>query len=576
MKSKKNITNQVQIIKASQKSMLDQIRDTKHFEKSDYGYVNAYHFPNRYVGDIILQNFINDWSCRSPVGIFSQTGSGKSTLIFNKILKTVKERRKRLCILASRTALVYQYKKQAAELEEPNLLEELTEKGIKNRCNYGDIDIYSYQELMYLLLQNPSFFFDEYEVVVLDECHFFVQDSPFNKFTQELLETIITAAQNCIRVYLTATPDACLEDVIELEQQHSQYYPNDMMTDGYHMTNPNYYPHHFLIYYFDNNYDYIKPCFFTADTEIIDVIKADQSNDKYLICVDSKPLGQALAESLGKTVAEFIDAELKNTIKSKEVNSMIINEKFEKKVLIATSFLDVGINLKDDDLKNVVIYSTNKTHFLQSIGRKRKQNHQKVNLYIHIPSPDDINHSLKKARFQKNDLVKNIELICNSKAMYLTDLPDFIYAKKVKSKEEIRYNSFTFSYLKYRIRELEDMTEALADNPNSNEVFAKHFLSWLGLEPFYENYHWLGKTPDTINNELVDLIERYAYCEMSKDQFNEFKQEFQSMYNSLYPQTAIRNGRPPHTKKTNDIFNELKLPYVVSNIGNATYTIKKG
>lgn len=159
MKSKKNITNQVQIIKASQKSMLAQIRDTKHFEKSDYGYVNAYHLPNRYVGDIILQNIINDWSYHSPVGIFSQTGSGKSTLIFNKILKTVKERRKRLCILASRTALVYQYKKQAAELEEPNLLEELTEKGIKNRCSYGDIDIYSYQELMYLLLQNPSFFF---------------------------------------------------------------------------------------------------------------------------------------------------------------------------------------------------------------------------------------------------------------------------------------------------------------------------------------------------------------------------------------------------------------------------------
>lgn len=576
MKKKKSNTIQAQIVRASPESFLDKIRNEEYFVKSDYGYVNGYHFTNQYIGNTITQSHIKNWICRYPVGIFSQTGTGKSSLVFDKILMTVKERGKRLCILASRTALVYQYKKQAAELEEPDLLEELTERGLKNRHSFGLIDIYSYQEFTYLLPKSPPSFFDKYEMVVLDECHFFVQDASFNEFTRELLESIITAAQNCIRVYLTATPDICLEDIIELEWQYRLCDPNHAITCRQYTPYHNYHQQHFIIYYFDNNYDYLKPCFFTTDSEIIDVIKADQSKSKYLICVDSKPLGQLLADALGKNIAEFIDAELKNTEKSKEVNAMIKNEKFEKKVLIATSFLDVGINLKDNDLRNVVIYSTNKTHFLQSIGRKRKQHQQTVNLYIHIPSPDDINNTLKKARSQQIDLANNIDLICNAKDLYLTDLPDFLYIKKVNGKCQIQYNSFAFSYLKYRIKELEDMIETMADIPNSNEAFARYFLSWLGLEHFYETSHWLGKTPDTVNNEFVDFIESYTYREMSEDQFAEFKQEFLSRYNSLYPQTAIRKDRLPHLKKLNDKFNELKLSYVVYNVGHNTYTIKKG
>lgn len=554
MKKEKSNTIQAQIIRASPESPLDKIRNQEYFVKSDYDYVSGYHFTSQYIGNVIFQNNINYWNCRSPVGIFSQTGTGKSSLVFDKILKTVKERGKRLCIFASRTALVYQYKKQAAELEEPDLLEKLTEKGLKDRHSFGVIDVYSYQEFIYMLSNNPTDRFDEYEMVVLDECHFFVQDASFNEFTQELLESIITAAQNCIRIYLTATPDICLEDIIKLERQNS----------------------HFLIYYFDNNYDYITPCFFTEDSEIIDVIRADSSSGKYLICVDSRLLGKSLAEALGKNIAEFIDAELKNTEKSKEVNAMISNEKFEKKVLIATSFLDVGVNLKDDALRNIVIYSTNKTHFLQSIGRKRKQNQQKVSLYIHIPSPDEINSSLKKTRSQKIELINNIELICNSKNTYLSDLPDFIYAKKINGKDQIKYNGFAFSYLKYHIQELKDMLETMNDIPNSNEAFARYFLKWLGLEHIYEQSHWLGKTPETVNNDLISLIESYAYNKISEDQFTEFKHKFQIQYNSLYPRTALRNNRPPHLSKLNKIFNELNLPYVVSNIGKTTYMIKKG
>jgi hypothetical protein len=71
------------------------------------------------------------------------------------------------------------------------------------------------------LPKNPTQFFNKYGAVVLDECHFFIQDAPYNELSQEILEGIITSAKHCVRIYLTATPDVCLEDIIKLEKKFS-------------------------------------------------------------------------------------------------------------------------------------------------------------------------------------------------------------------------------------------------------------------------------------------------------------------------------------------------------------------
>ena len=90
MKKEKSNTIQAQIVRASPESLLDKIRKEEYFVKSDYGYVIGYHFTNQYIGNTISQSHINNLNCRSPIGIFSQTGTGKSSLVFDKILKTVK------------------------------------------------------------------------------------------------------------------------------------------------------------------------------------------------------------------------------------------------------------------------------------------------------------------------------------------------------------------------------------------------------------------------------------------------------------------------------------------------------
>ena len=571
-------TVQAKLVKEAPASIIDKVRNAKDLCFSEDNYVKGYHFSHQYIGNIISQGDVDRWNGQTPVCIAAQTGTGKSSFVFDKILVSVKNRAMRLCIIGSRTVLVQQYKKQAANLEDPDLLKELTEEGFQTRHNFGSIDIYSYQEIIYMLSKNPMQFFSEYGAIVLDECHFFTQDATYNELSQEILESIITSAQHCLRIYLTATPDVCLEDIIKLEKKYSNAQLSCLRgsaTDGFfnksHLDN-------FLLYYFDINYDYITPCFFKEDSEIVDIIQADRSNAKYLICVDSKARGQSLEQALGKSIAEFIDAELKNTLKSEVVSSMINKEQFEKKVLIATSFLDVGINLKDQNLLNVVIYSTDQTHFLQSIGRKRKQIQQAVSLYIHIPNQEDISRHLKKARFKQVELMENIRFYCDLTTAYYLELPDSIYLKKKDGRIQIKYNGFAFTYLEHRVNELTNMLDSLRSIPNSDEAFARHFLSWLGLEHLYEQIHWLGNSP-TDKNELVQLIENYTNREMAEEEFKKFRKEFQETYNRLYPQTSIRDGRTPHLKTLNKKFNELGLALITSNIGNAgnpSYIIKKG
>ncbi|HFH0132179.1 TPA: helicase C-terminal domain-containing protein, partial [Clostridioides difficile] len=75
---------------------------------------------------------------------------------------------------------------------------------------------------------------------------------------------------------------------------------------------------------------------------------------------------------------------IKQGTKSKELESIISQSKFNSKVLIATKVLDNGINIKDENVKNIVIMALDKTTFLQELGRVRVDidNPYKINLFI--------------------------------------------------------------------------------------------------------------------------------------------------------------------------------------------------
>ena len=55
----------------------------------------------------------------------------------------------------------------------------------------------------------------------------------------------------------------------------------------------------------------------------------------------------------------------------KTLENIIKKEQFEQRVVIATKVLDNGVNIKDPQLKHIVIDAYEKTEFLQMLGRKR-------------------------------------------------------------------------------------------------------------------------------------------------------------------------------------------------------------
>lgn len=72
-----------------------------------------------------------------------------------------------------------------------------------------------------------------------------------------------------------------------------------------------------------------------------------------------------------------------------ELDSIINNSKFNRKVLIATKTLDNGINIKDNKVKNIVIMAWDKITFIQMLGRRRVniEDADTVNLYIPLRYP---------------------------------------------------------------------------------------------------------------------------------------------------------------------------------------------
>ena len=113
---------------------------------------------------------------------------------------------------------------------------------------------------------------------------------------------------------------------------------------------------------------------------------------KWLVFVDNKEYGKALIKDIKDALGEdekmiqpyasFVTSDYRNDFEmSREIEEITCYEKQDVRVLIATSVLDNGINLKDNELINVAIMADTETEFIQMLGRKRNSGGT-VNLYL--------------------------------------------------------------------------------------------------------------------------------------------------------------------------------------------------
>lgn len=410
----------------------------------------------KYVTDVIGTDWLYKWTPNVPVFISAQTGRGKNFFIQNTIVPEILKHNRRcndnkkILILSNRIALNHQNKIELAKIIDiysnkdisyENILQKRTDEQINIFSDFGDVKVSSYHQLL-----NNNLLDNDYAFVIIDECHFFTQDSLFNADTSKILDAIINKCKDSIRIYTSATLDDILPIILEkdisrkfedspykcallnppildyknyiLESTISKnilpFYRNfDIQSmpgidyfvclfkfyDNQHDEIIPYYTNKAVIYDLEPNYTYIKTHLMknSNDALLEEISRTHSKDSKWIIFVKSKKEGKTLNDQLNKKQisSEFISSDSKTEINT--AYQQIIKEcKFDVEVLISTAVIDNGVNIKDAAVKNIAISIFDYTSFIQMLGRVRPTKGQEINLYLFNFPTDKIEQSINK------------------------------------------------------------------------------------------------------------------------------------------------------------------------------------
>ena len=381
----------------------------------------------------------------------------QQTLIKNLIENNFKQKMNdKILILSNRIALNRQWKREvinylSALTGEKFDVDSYTDEGMDRHLKkFGNIYLYSYKQFLSADVLKVNF-----KYIVCDECHYFTSDSTIEPQTNEILDKIINGFEvRPIRIYMSATMDVVFEPIIRTEYQlidsnissieiikkslddniqlsvddwiqihnaavnsntnfrskageyvghllSDKYYRKKLCDDNIKKCCLNVY-----FYYIKRDYFYISNVqYYSNDETILHKIVTDineNPSSKWVIFVPTKNIGNEWRQKIQEKNAEcscvFISSDSrKNNKEAKEEFNRIVNtETFNSKVLLATSTLDNGINIREPKIRNIVIDFFDETEFLQMLGRIRVCQENEINLFIRKYSIEDLKEKLRK------------------------------------------------------------------------------------------------------------------------------------------------------------------------------------
>lgn len=369
LKHSPKVTFKVQIVTEDE----DYIPDFVYSHKPD-----PLHVIDSLVEDIDL------WCPSSSVLLDLPTGTGKNHFVIHHLIPQAMQEHKTVLILSNRVAVSSQQKLSLMAEDDPRRTH-LTAAGIRALEDFGDVIVLTYHRLAAFLKDSAyGMWRRRLKYVIADEAHFFVAGARFNSACGYLLKLITSRFRHAIRVYMTATSWDILHPLCEAEQKNYR---------DYRLNRPWELPRSLIRYWIQPDYSKLQIHFFTAYDAILDEIQRNPS-EKWILFVDTKASGKQLAQKLSGC-AQYLDAAQKDT----EVWQQIVErEQFVGQVLITTSVLDNGVNIRDDAVKHIVIASDDRTEIIQSIGRKRRRANEVVDVRIQIPSDEQIRKRRSRCR----------------------------------------------------------------------------------------------------------------------------------------------------------------------------------
>jgi len=449
-----------------------------------------------FVSDIIGDDY-KDLKKGDVVIIDSQTGTGKNYFVENFLIPWISP--KKLLYISNRTNLKREIKIRLLNeygIEIPRTPEgevdlDKLDKKIKT---IGNVTVSSYHALQHsslnVMYKGKYFDLSKYDCIVLDECHFPLTDSGFNNLCYLTYSRLFTKQySNIIKVFMSGTMEEIREDIIEYAKEANK--------------TPK-------IYETGRDYSYVKPKYFKhygyTDT-ITNLIKNDTSDEKWLIFISNLNQAKKILDGLGEDKCSIV----KSGSKSDELTSILTENHFKKKVLIATKALDNGISIKDDLLTNIVILAWDKTSLIQMLGRKRIKidEAQLVNLYISTRSKGAFKQLLRKYDAKQKDLdLFNLEddnkNSFNKKYDHkLSKISDDLFYKDSET------NEFMINPIgEFRLHKDMKFSERMVEGFIADKDFAYIYeqLSWLELSDTFDESNLIG---EVILDSDIDLLEEY-------------------------------------------------------------------
>lgn len=572
----------------------------------------------KYVSDIIEEKY-KEWKPGQSIFISTPTGSGKTTFVLNELVEYAALTNKKILYLVNRKIL-----KEQLDVAYRNIKRILHIKyGIGD---YDPMTIETYQKVEASF--GKSYEHEVYNYIIADECHYFLMDSMFNTNTHISLEWVMSSRfDSSVRVFMSATIESIKDYIMKYYlKKEIPIYERDtkdlseLLEDKQCLKK----------YVCEKNTDNISIHIFDKIESLFADIEVNKRS-RWLIFVDNKQYGESLIKKMVARGIDaiFIDAEYQDNIeKTETVKGLTKNLRYTQKVLIATSVLDNGISILDENLQKIVIMTDSKEEVLQMLGRKRinDKSTKKIQVFLckrdikffsqrlnllkkydialehymgrrkkyHIPFPleDDFYVDMNKNEINENKKrlhVKILSEIWTSSDVY-EQMKKFLY---VNFEGILELNGLSYEQLYSRISFYEEMMEKMTED---EFAFIKEQCKWLGvsfmpeaLEQYNSNKEGEYKT------KVIDVLEEYIYqqgeegrnfCELDTEEKKNLRDKIRLELKYLLElkefdnkETICGELKKSNTCSSAERFNEimdiLQLDYFMERIAKSKFVLKK-
>ena len=528
----------------------------------------------------------------SRVFIESPTGTGKTTFILKKLCRYAAENKRRILYLGNRVALKEQMEKEMVQEfpESENqgdncyLQERFKTYHVPSEDSKKEAEIVflNYQEFLSIaetgLLKMPDY-------VVMDEAHFFLEDSLFNPMTTFILECLVKDFASSVLIFMSATMknskdvinnvlnrfQPTRDGAVPLVPSQLFWYQNELRKGTYYTQ------------------------FFEEPEEIIkEICQNKDRKEKWLIFTSSKQNGGRLSRELsakGISVG-VLDAGGKN---SKLWRKLIQESRYDEQVLITTKVLDNGVNITDPRVKHIVLPFCAEEDFLQMLGRRRMGAGETVNLYVMVPTIQMIDAQCHRVN-EMYGAIKRVRYCRSEKAM--TAVMQDYWRKGERHINALFYidkqrNLCPNELAIEKVRQMKEFLDKLKRFSLDVDYYPHCILGWMqgrgGQEVRYlgrENLPSLDAFLQRYLNRPVPDGETSDVDNVNA-QLERFYQEFQRLYKvrcyelyatdrvKLEELLGIRKGKTQRKATINKSLAALNLPYEIKKHKNCWILCQK-